>query len=136
MVFLHYWGAKTTGRYSGGNKINAQNLPNRGKDRIIREAVIAPKGYKVVVGDSSNIELRVNLVLAGQNDLVEKIIEYDVLGKAATSDLYCDFASGIYGRPVLKKNGKPVDKQAEDDRFMGKTSELGLGYGVPALLGG
>jgi DNA polymerase len=120
-VFLNYWGAKTTGRYSGGNKINAQNLQARGKDRVIREAIIAPPGYKIVVGDSSNIELRVNLAMAGQTDLIDKIRMYDAQGEAATSDLYCDFASMVYGRPVTKKDA--------DDRFMGKTSELGLGYG-------
>ena len=128
-VYLNFWGAKTTGRYSGGNQINVQNLQARGKDRVIRNAIIAPVGYKIVVGDSSNIELRVNLAMAGQDDLVEKIREYDAQGDTATSDLYCDFAETVYGREVRKLNGKPVNEQAGEDRFMGKTSELGLGYG-------
>lgn len=123
-VYLNYWGAKTTGRFSGGNKINAQNLPNRGNDRVIRESMIAPEGHVFVVGDSSNIELRVNMALAGQNDLLEKIRLYDEQGKAATSDLYCDFASTVFGKTVGKK-----DKL---ERTVGKIAELGLGYGCGA----
>ena len=119
-VFLNYWGAKTTGRKSGGNKVNMQNLPNRGADRVIRESMRAPAGYKVVVGDSSNIELRVNMVLSGQTDLVDKIRRYDEQGDAATSDLYCDFASTLFPNPVTK-----ADKL---ERTVGKIGELSLGY--------
>lgn len=119
-VYLNYWGAKTTGRMSGGNKINLQNIPNRGKDRVIRESMLAPPGYRVVVGDSSNIELRVNMVLSGQQDLVDKIAAYDAQGDAAVSDLYCDFATQLFGRTIGKK-----DKL---ERTVGKISELSLGY--------
>jgi hypothetical protein len=124
-VFLNYWGAKTTGRYSGGNKVNAQNLPNRGKDRVLREAMVAPEGYCVVVGDSSNIELRVNMVLSGQDDLIEKIRTYDAQGDAATSDLYCDFATELFGRTIGKG-----DKL---ERTVGKIAELSLGYQAGAV---
>jgi len=119
-VYLNYWGAKTTGRMSGGNKINLQNIPNRGKDRVIRESMLAPPGYRVVVGDSSNIELRVNMVLSGQQDLVDKIAAYDAQGDAAVSDLYCDFATQLFERTIGKK-----DKL---ERTVGKISELSLGY--------
>lgn len=123
-VYLNYWGAKTTGRDSGGNKINALNLPNRGEDRVLRESIEAPRGCVVVVGDSANIELRVNFVLSGQDDLIDRVKQYDAQGKSATSDLYCDFATQIFGRPVTKKD--------EKDRFVGKTGELGLGYACGA----
>lgn len=119
-VYLNYWGAKTTGRKSGGNKINLQNVPARGNDRVIRECMLAPPGSKVVVGDSSNIELRVNMVLSGQQDLVDKIIMYDAQGEAAVSDLYCDFASTLFGKTVTK-----ADKL---ERTVGKVGELSLGY--------
>lgn len=124
-IYLNYWGAKTTGRASGGNKMNALNFPNRGKDRVIREAMEAPPGYRVVVGDSSNIELRTNLVMSGQTDLVDKIKLYDAQGHAATSDLYCDFASDLFGKLVTK-----ADKM---ERTVGKVSELSLGYGAAAV---
>ena len=121
-VYLNFWGAKTTGRYSGGNKINLQNLPARGTDRVIREALVAPEGYSVVVGDSSNIELRVNLALSGQTDMLDMVREYDSQGDAAVSDLYCDFSSTLYGKTVTKN-----DKL---ERTVGKVSELSLGYGA------
>lgn len=123
-IYLNFWGAKTTGRFSGGNGVNAQNFPSRGKDRVLREAMLAPPGHVVVVGDSANIELRVNFALSGQTDLLDKIREYDAQGDAATSDLYCDFASVLFGHAVSKG-----DKQ---ERTVGKIAELGLGYGCSA----
>lgn len=124
-IYLNFWGAKTTGRASGGNKINALNMPNRGIDRVIREAMVVPPGYKVVVGDSSNIELRTNLVMSGQMDLVKKIAAYDLQGEAAVSDLYCDFAAALFG--------KTVGKDDKLERTVGKVSELSLGYGAAAV---
>jgi|GEM_PF-3143812 len=93
-VFLSMWGAKTTGRYSGTNKANWQNLPARGPAAGLREAICAPVGHQLVVGDSSNIELRTVMCLAGQWDVVEKIRN--------GVDLYCDFASRLFGRTITK----------------------------------
>lgn len=108
-VPLNYAGAKTTLRHSGGDQLNLQNL-NRGSE--LRKAIIAPPGYKVVVGDSSNIELRLVMALAGQTDAIEKIRN--------GIDLYCDFATDIYGRPITKAD--------EDERFVGKQGMLSLQY--------
>lgn len=115
-VYLNYWGAKTTGRYSGGNKVNWQNLPARGPSAGLRMAVQAPKGHKVLVGDSSNIELRMVMALAGQEDAIEKL-ERGV-------DMYCDFASMLFGRKITKDD--------KGERFLGKTAMLGLQYGAGA----
>jgi DNA polymerase I-like protein with 3'-5' exonuclease and polymerase domains len=115
-VHLNYWGAKTTGRFSGGNKMNWQNIPARGRGAEIRKCVIAPKGHKIVVGDSSNIELRVAMVCAGQEDAVQKLINGD--------DLYCDFASKMYGREITKEDKK--------ERMLGKVAMLSLQYGSGA----
>lgn len=115
-VYLNYWGAKTTGRYSGGNQVNWQNLPARGISAGLRNALKAPKGYSVLVGDSSNIELRTVMALAGQKDVIEKL-EKGV-------DMYCDFASKLFGREITK-----ADKA---ERFLGKTAMLGLQYGAGA----
>lgn len=93
-VYLNFWGAKTTGRYSGGNKINWQNIPARGPSAGLRKALRAPEGHTVLVGDSSNIELRVIMAAAGQLDVVDKIRN--------GVDLYCDFASKLFGRTVKK----------------------------------
>lgn len=108
-VPLNYAGAKVTLRHSGGDALNLQNL-NRGSE--LRKAIVAPPGHKVVVGDSSNIELRLVMALAGQQDAIEKI--------RAKVDLYCDFATDIYGRPITKAD--------EDERFVGKQGMLSLQY--------
>jgi DNA polymerase len=113
-VYLNYWGAKTTGRYSGGNKINWQNLPARGPSAGMRQAICAPAGHVVVVGDSSNIELRVAMCAAQQTDVVMKIL--------AGEDLYCDFASKMFGRTITKADKK--------ERLLGKIAMLSLQYGA------
>lgn len=106
---LNYWGAKTTGRHSGGDKLNMQNF-TRGS--ILRNGIIAPPGYKIVVGDSSNIELRLVMAAAGQLDAVDKL--------RRGIDLYSDFATDIYGRSITKAD--------VDERFVGKQGMLSLQY--------
>jgi len=113
-VYLNFWGAKTTGRYSGGNSINWQNIPARGPSAGLRDALLAPPGHTVLVGDSSNIELRTVMALAGQDDVLLKL--------ANGVDLYCDFASKLFGRDITKKD--------KAERFLGKTAMLGLQYGA------
>jgi DNA polymerase len=54
-----YWGAHT-GRFSGADGLNVQNLPNLHKSDL-RRAFKAPPGYVVHVADSSQIELRIQL---------------------------------------------------------------------------
>lgn len=115
-VYLNFWGAKTTGRYSGGNSINWQNIPARGPSAGLRDALLAPLGHTVLVGDSSNIELRTVMALAGQDDVVDKLRN--------GVDLYCDFASKLFGRVITK-----ADKA---ERQLGKVAMLSLQYGAGA----
>lgn len=115
-VHLNHWGAKTTGRLSGGNKMNWQNIPARGDGAEIRQCIIAPPGYKIVVGDSSNIELRVAMVCAGETNAVRMLRNNE--------DLYCDFASKMYGRKITKDN--------KTERNLGKVAMLSLQYGSGA----
>lgn len=110
-VPLNYYGAHT-GRFSGRDKINFQNL-QRGSE--LRKCLIAPDGYQLVVVDSSNIEARMLAWLAGQDELLEIF--------RSGGDVYCDMASKIYGFPV-NKSDHPTE------RFVGKTAILGLGYGM------
>jgi DNA polymerase len=109
-IMLNYYGAHT-GRFSGGDKLNLQNLPSRG-DNTIRRALRAPEGYKIISCDSSQIEARMVAYLAGQSDLVQQFSE--------NRDVYSEFASEIYNYKVTK-----ADKV---HRFVGKTCILGLGY--------
>lgn len=111
-VPLLYYGAHT-GRMSGGGGINLQNLTRGSK---LRKGIIAPKGYALVVGDSSQIEARALATAAGQEDLIEVFRQ----GK----DPYCDMASFIYGREITKAD--------EDERWLGKVTVLGAGYGMSA----
>lgn len=113
-IMLNYYGAHT-GRFSGGDKLNLQNLPKRGNVSI-RRALRAPEGSVFVACDSSQIEARLVAWLAGQEDLVEAF--------AQGRDVYSEFATEIYGRPITK-----ADKI---ERFVGKTCVLGLGYGMGA----
>ena len=111
---LKYYGAHT-GRWAGSDKVNFQNLPARDKKKkALKNAVIAPEDYQVINCDSSQIEARVLVWLAGQDDVVEWYRE----GR----DVYSEFASKVYGRPITKKD--------MTERAVGKTCILGLGYGT------
>lgn len=109
-VMLNYWGAGT-GRFSGGDKVNPQNLKRGGK---IREAIEAPVGCSIIASDLSQIEARILALIAGQSDLVDLF--------ATRGDPYCVFATEVYGRQITKS----PENTAE--RFLGKTCILGLGY--------
>jgi DNA polymerase len=110
-VPLKYYAAHT-GRFGGTEKINLQNLP-RGSE--LRKTLIAPPGQLVFVVDLSNIEARMLAWLAGQDDLLDKFRN--------KVDVYCEFSSKIYGRPINKE-------EHPTERFVGKTAILGLGYGM------
>ena len=111
---LKYYGAHT-GRWAGSDKVNFQNLPSRDKKKkALKNAVEAPQGYQVINCDSSQIEARILVWLAGQDDIVQLYKD--------NRDVYCEFASTVYGRTITKAD--PVE------RFVGKTCTLGLGYGT------
>jgi DNA polymerase len=114
---LKYYGAHT-GRWSGMDKVNFQNLPSRDpKKKALKKAIVPPEGYMVINCDSSQIEARVLPWLAGQDDIVKLFADGE--------DVYSVFATNVYGRPISKKD--PIE------RFVGKTCILGLGYGTGAL---
>ena len=115
-VPVRYYAAHT-GRWGGSDKINLQNLPSRGPNgKKLKKAIVAPEGYTVVEADSSQIEARVLAWLAGQNDLVSQF--------ANGEDVYVKMAARIYG----------CDEEdvTKDQRFVGKTTILGAGYGMGA----
>ena len=114
---LKYYGAHT-GRWSGMDSVNFQNLPSRDKKKkTLKNAIIVPEGHTLINCDSSQIEARVCAWLAGQDDLVSAY--------ARGEDVYSTFASKIYNRPISKAD--PVE------RFVGKTCQLGLQFGTGAL---
>lgn len=111
-VYLNYYGAHT-GRWSGGNKINLQNL---GRGSELRRSIIAPPGHSVVVADSSQIEARMLGWLANDQDLLNQF--------RLKEDVYKHMAAAIYSKPYNQITGT--------ERFVGKVAVLGLGYGMGA----
>jgi DNA polymerase len=109
-VPLRYYAAHT-GRFGGTDSLNLQNLP---RGSVLRKALTAPEGQRLFVADLSNIEARMLAWLSNQQDLLNAF--------AAGRDVYSEFASQIYGKPVTK-----ADKL---ERYVGKTAILGLGYGM------
>ena len=115
-VPLKYYAAHT-GRWGGSDSLNLQNLPSRGENAgKLKKAIVAPEGYSVIDADSSQIEARVLAWLAGQNDLVEAF--------AKGEDVYKIMASAIYS--------KGAEEITKEERFVGKTTILGAGYGMGA----
>lgn len=116
-VPIKYYAAHT-GRWGGDDKINLQNLPSRGANGgKLKQAIEAPEGYVIIDCDSSQIEARTVAWIAGQDDLV------DAFDKG--EDVYKIMASAIYG-----KDKADITK---DERFVGKTTILGAGYGMGAI---
>jgi DNA polymerase len=113
-VPLRYYAAHT-GRWGGDDKVNLQNLPRKSP---LKKSMLAPEGYVFIDCDSSQIEARTLAWLAGQEDLVEAFDKGE--------DVYKIMASSIYNKPVDEINDHP-------ERFVGKTTILGCGYGMGAV---
>lgn len=101
-VPLSYYGAHT-GRFSGTDKLNLQNLS---RTSALRKTLRAPKGHAVVAVDAAQIEARVLGWLAGQHDLLDQF--------AKGEDVYASMATDIFGYPVNKS-------EHPKERFVGKT---------------
>ena len=113
---LKYYAAHTS-RWGGTDKINLQNLPSRGADAgKLKQAIRPPEGYVIIDSDSSQIEARTLAWMAGQDDLVEAFRKGE--------DVYKIMASAIYR--------KPVEEISKPERFVGKSTVLGCGYGMGA----
>lgn len=113
-VPIKYYAAHT-GRWGGDDKINLQNLPSRGQNaNKLKLSIEAPEGYVIIDSDSSQIEARTVAWLAGQTDLVEAFDKGE--------DVYKIMASAIYG--------KDESEITKEERFVGKTTILGAGYGM------
>lgn len=80
----------------------------------LRDAIKAPKDKKLVVLDWSQIELRFNSWLWGEQWILDALVS----GK----DIYKVTAANTYGVPYEEVN--------KSQRFVGKSQQLGLGYGA------
>jgi hypothetical protein len=107
---LVYYGAHT-GRFSGQDKLNLQNLP---RGNSLRFAIEAPLGMECVVADLSQVEARITAALCGEAKLTNAF----TMGL----DVYSVFASDLFGREITKEN--------KHERFIGKQCILGLGFNM------
>jgi DNA polymerase len=91
-----------------------QNLPRKSP---LKKAILPPEGHVFIDCDSSQIEARTLAWLAGQQDLVTAFDKGE--------DVYKIMASAIYGVAVADVT--------DEQRFVGKTTILGCGYGMGAV---
>lgn len=114
---LKYYAAHT-GRWGGSDSVNLQNLPSRGaQGGKLKRCIVAPKGHVIIDCDSSQIEARVLAWLAGETQILLKF--------ANKEDVYRYMATMIYN--------KLEEAITDEERFIGKTTVLGAGYGMGAV---
>lgn len=107
------------------DRINVQNLK---RDGDLRRCIKAPKGHSLVIIDSSQIEVRVNAWLSGQDDLLEEF--------RRGIDPYLSFASYLYGDDLDALRAQHADEvernvsgPASGKRQVAKAAVLALGFG-------
>lgn len=106
-----------TGRLSSSDP-NLQNIPIRtAEGRRIRQAFVAPKGYKVVAADYSQIELRIMAHLSGDEGLLAAFRE--------NLDVHSATASEVFD--------VELDSVSGEQRRKAKAINFGLIYGMSAF---
>jgi DNA polymerase-1 len=106
-----------TGRLSSSDP-NLQNIPIRTEEgRRIRQAFIAPDGYRIVAADYSQIELRIMAHLSGDAGLVKAFNEGQDVHKATASEVF----------------DVDLEEVSGDQRRKAKAINFGLIYGMSAF---
>ncbi|HIF6528450.1 TPA: DNA polymerase I [Serratia marcescens] len=106
-----------TGRLSSSDP-NLQNIPVRNDEgRRIRQAFIAPEGYRIVAADYSQIELRIMAHLSQDEGLLKAFAEGKDIHRATASEVF----------------GVPLDKVTGEQRRSAKAINFGLIYGMSAF---
>lgn len=120
-----------THRLGGSGGLNVQNLSSgrkEGQSNALKRSISAPPGHKVVVFDSSQIELRTGSYIAGDHTTLNLFV--------AGKDPYSQQAALIYGGnpDEIKKLAKSgVEPYASIQRPAGKASLLSNIYGTGAV---
>ncbi len=113
----YHQAVEATGRLSSSNP-NLQNIPIRSVEgRKIRQAFIAPSGYKIVAADYSQIELRIMAHLSADEGLLKAF--------SAGLDVHTATAAEVFG--------VALDQVTTDLRRSAKAINFGLIYGMSAF---
>ena len=106
-----------TGRLSSTDP-NLQNIPIRTQEgRRIRQAFIAPQGYKILAADYSQIELRIMAHLSGDAGLLKAFTDGLDVHSATASEVF----------------EVPLDAVSGEQRRKAKAINFGLIYGMSAF---
>ncbi|NKJ23056.1 DNA polymerase I [Dyella sp. SG609] len=113
----YHQGAVATGRVSSSDP-NLQNIPVRTEEgRRIRQAFIAPPGWKVMAADYSQIELRIMAHLSGDEGLLRAFQEGGDVHRATAAEVF----------------GLPPEQVSANQRRAAKAINFGLMYGMSAF---
>jgi DNA polymerase-1 len=106
-----------TGRLSSSDP-NLQNIPIRtAEGRRIRQAFVAPPGYKLLAADYSQIELRIMAHLSGDEGLLAAFAHGEDVHRATAAEVF----------------GAPLADVTADQRRSAKAINFGLIYGMSAF---
>ncbi|MFZ6047984.1 DNA polymerase I [Pseudomonas sp. CR3202] len=106
-----------TGRLSSTDP-NLQNIPIRtAEGRRIRQAFVAPKGYKLLAADYSQIELRIMAHLAKDEGLLDAFRHDRDVHRATAAEVF----------------GVPLEEVSANQRRSAKAINFGLIYGMSAF---
>jgi DNA polymerase-1 len=113
----YHQGAVATGRISSTDP-NLQNIPVRTEEgRRIRQAFIAPPGWKVLAADYSQIELRIMAHLSGDEGLLRAFHAGDDIHRATAAEVF----------------GLAPEEVSSNQRRAAKAINFGLMYGMSAF---
>ncbi len=112
----YHQAAVATGRLSSTDP-NLQNIPVRSEEgRRIRNAFIAPPGWRVLAADYSQIELRIMAHLSGDPGLTKAFRHSEDVHRATAAEVF----------------GVTTDAVTADQRRVAKMINFGLMYGMSA----
>ncbi len=113
----YHQGSVATGRISSSDP-NLQNIPVRTEEgRRIRQAFIAPPGWKVMAADYSQIELRIMAHLSGDEGLLRAFHSGGDVHRATAAEVF----------------GVPPEEITTNQRRAAKAINFGLMYGMSAF---
>jgi DNA polymerase-1 len=113
----YHQGGAATGRISSSDP-NLQNIPVRTEEgRRIRQAFIAPEGWRVMAADYSQIELRIMAHLSGDEGLLKAFHEGGDVHRATAAEVF----------------GLPPEEVSANQRRAAKAINFGLMYGMSAF---